>query len=111
MIKNFLKKIFIFFNCEYTSYNIAFFLSLILTFIPFFLVMINVFNKKFLFFFIFLFCILQIFVHIIFFLHIKNFDNTHWNLTFLIFTFLIIFIIVSGSIWIMWNLNHHEKFT
>jgi cytochrome o ubiquinol oxidase subunit IV len=51
--------------------------------------------------------IAQIGIHLIFFLHITSGpDNTN-NILALAFGFLIVFLVVAGSLWIMANLNHN----
>ncbi|WP_236840124.1 cytochrome o ubiquinol oxidase subunit IV [Blochmannia endosymbiont of Camponotus nipponensis] len=58
--------------------------------------------------YIIIFCsITQVFVHLIFFLHLENTPHQTWNLISLIFTVFIVFILVLGSIWIMTHLHHN----
>ena len=47
----------------------------------------------------------QILVHLRFFLHLGTSPAARWNLLTLIFTLLIIFIFVGGTLWIMADLN------
>ena len=49
--------------------------------------------------------VVQIFVHLIYFLHMNTSSEERWNLVALVFTVLIIAIVVVGSLWIMYNLN------
>jgi len=49
--------------------------------------------------------IIQIVVHLVFFLHMNTSSEERWNLVALLFTAVIIFIVVVGSLWIMYNLN------
>ncbi|CUR53275.1 cytochrome C oxidase subunit IV family protein [Buchnera aphidicola] len=48
----------------------------------------------------------QIFIHGYYFIYVKKEFKRFWNIISLLFTFLIIFIIFLGSLWIMKNLNH-----
>ena len=49
--------------------------------------------------------VVQIFVHLVYFLHMNTSSEARWNLVALVFTVLIIAIVVVGSLWIMYNLN------
>ena len=51
--------------------------------------------------------VVQIVVHLVYFLHMNSKSDEGWNLTAFIFTVIIIAIVVVGSIWIMWNLNYN----
>ncbi|AGC03522.1 cytochrome o ubiquinol oxidase protein CyoD [Candidatus Blochmanniella chromaiodes str. 640] len=89
------------------SYLIGFVLSLVLTIVPFFMVTYDTINKKILINIIVFCSIMQIIVHLIFFLHLGNVSNQAWNLISLIFTIFIVFILVLGSVWIMTHLHHN----
>ena len=54
-----------------------------------------------------LFCaaILQMIVHLYFFLHLDRSSRQRWNLVTFSFSLLLIFIFVGGSIWVMLTLN------
>lgn len=97
--KNFIK--------EVNSYFLGLFFSIILTIIPFFLVFEHVCRLYITLCVVTLCALIQFLVHLKYFLHLNYTAENYWNYIFLIFTILIIFIIVSGSIWIMYNLNHH----
>lgn len=47
------------------------------------------------------------FWYTVYFLHMNSKSDEGWNLTAFIFTVIIIAIVVVGSIWIMWNLNYN----
>nr|BET44359.1 MAG: cytochrome o ubiquinol oxidase subunit IV [Candidatus Aschnera chinzeii] len=87
------------------NYIIGFIASVILTLIPFGLVFSDIVSKKYTLIVIILSAIIQIIVHLIYFLHINTNKANQWNLLALIFTLIIITIIISGSIWIMHNLH------
>ncbi len=88
------------------GYLIGFGLSVILTAIPFWLVMDGVLESKQLTAFIVMaFAMVQIVVHIIFFLHMTSSAEEGWTLMSLIFTLIIIVIALAGSLWVMHHLN------
>lgn len=47
----------------------------------------------------------QLIVQLFFFLHLGNESKPRWKLVSFIFAFIILFIIVGGSLWIMFDLN------
>ncbi|WP_350030239.1 cytochrome o ubiquinol oxidase subunit IV [Buchnera aphidicola] len=104
-------RIIIFMKTSLFFYIIVFLISLLLSFLPFYFVIKKTFSKNFLYFFVIFCCFLQVFIHILFFLHLNDFNKNYWNVFSIIFTFLVITIIVSGSIWIMRNLNHYVIFS
>lgn len=90
----------------FKSYMIGFVLSVILTAIPFWLVMAGVFeNKAVTAALIMIFGVIQIVVHMIFFLHMNSRSEGGWTLLALIFTILLVVIALSGSLWVMHHLN------
>lgn len=93
----------------FKSYFIGFVLSMILTIIPFYLVITDhkIFKKSTLFLIVISCAIIQIYIHLIFFLHINDASNKIWNLISLIFTTFITLILILGSIWIMTHLHHN----
>jgi cytochrome o ubiquinol oxidase operon protein cyoD len=44
-------------------------------------------------------------VHLKYFLHLDGSDGQRWNVMALLFTVLILFIVLAGSLWIMHNMN------
>jgi cytochrome o ubiquinol oxidase operon protein cyoD len=87
------------------SYLIGFVLSVILTAIPFWMVMDGGFTHQTMLITVVAMAVVQIFVHLIYFLHMNSSSEERWNLVALVFTVLIIAIVVVGSLWIMYNLN------
>ena len=87
------------------SYVIGFILSVILTLIPFGLVMYPAFSSSVLLMAIIGLALLQILVQLGFFLHMNTKADEGWNMLALVFTVLIIAILVVGSMWIMFHLN------
>jgi cytochrome o ubiquinol oxidase operon protein cyoD len=49
----------------------------------------------------------QLFVQLVFFLHLGRESKPRWNLVVFLFAVIVVFILVAGSLWIMWNLNYH----
>jgi len=91
-----------------SGYLKGFFLSVILTAIPFWLVMGKVFDKQSTTILVILaFGIVQIFVHMIYFLHMNTKVEGGWSMTALAFTLILVVITLTGSIWVMFHLNHN----
>ncbi|MEJ2091331.1 MAG: cytochrome o ubiquinol oxidase subunit IV [Syntrophobacterales bacterium] len=89
-----------------TSYLTGFILALILTAIPFGLVMNGAFPPAATIFAIFAAGFVQIVVHLHYFLHLDTSSAARWNVAALLFTILILTLFVGGSLWIMWTLNY-----
>jgi len=89
----------------FRSYTIGFVLSLVLTFIPYFMVTKQVFGASSLLVAIVFFGIAQLFVQVIFFLHLHPKSRPHWNIIVFVYTLVIVAFLVVGSLWIMHNLN------
>lgn len=88
------------------GYLIGFFLSVVLTAIPFWLVMSGVIdNKQATAVIIMAFAAVQIIVHMIFFLHMTPASEGGWSMLALIFTVILVVIVLSGSLWVMYHLN------
>jgi len=88
------------------SYMVGFWLSVILTAIPFYLVMSGVIeNKQITSVIIMAFAAAQIVVHMICFLHMNAKSESGWTLMALLFTIIIVVITLSGSLWVMYHLN------
>jgi len=89
-----------------TTYLTGFVLALILTAIPFGLVMSGAFSTAATVFAIFGAGVVQIVVHLHYFLHLDTSSAARWNVMVLMFTLLIMTLFVGGSLWIMWTLNY-----
>ncbi|MGP1956902.1 MAG: cytochrome o ubiquinol oxidase subunit IV [Arsenophonus sp. NC-PE1-MAG3] len=87
------------------TYLIGFILSIILTVIPFWMVINNATSHNIILWIVISTAIVQILVHLICFLHMNISSDNSWNLVAFLFTMLIIGIIVIGSLWIMYNLS------
>ncbi len=88
------------------GYVTGFVLSVVLTAIPFWLVMGKVFASSTVTIFVILgFAMVQIYVHMVFFLHMTSKAEGGWSWMSLIFTLVLVIITLSGSLWIMFNLE------
>ncbi|MCV9962740.1 cytochrome o ubiquinol oxidase subunit IV [Pararhizobium sp. BT-229] len=88
------------------SYLIGFTLSVILTAIPFWLVMSGVLDSKLLTAVLVMgIGAVQIVVHMVYFLHMNPRSEGGWTLMALIFTLVIVGIALAGSLWVMHHLN------
>ncbi|NEI54785.1 cytochrome o ubiquinol oxidase subunit IV [Rhizobium leguminosarum] len=90
----------------FRSYMTGFVLSVILTAIPFWLVMAGVFDSPVLTAVLVMgLGAIQIVVHMVFFLHMNTRSEGGWTIMALIFTLIIVAIALSGSLWVMHHLN------
>ncbi|MFM9437285.1 cytochrome o ubiquinol oxidase subunit IV [Janthinobacterium sp. CG_23.3] len=90
------------------TYAIGFLLSVVLTAIPFWLVMGKVFDNSGTAGLVLLgFAAVQIVVHMIYFLHMNTKSEGGWSMLALIFTIMLVVIMLAGSIWVMYHLNHN----
>jgi len=88
------------------GYVTGFVLSVVLTAIPFWLVMAKVFDRPGATAAILLgFAAVQIVVHMVYFLHMNAKSEGGWSLLALIFTIVLVVITLSGSLWVMYHLN------
>jgi cytochrome o ubiquinol oxidase operon protein cyoD len=87
------------------DYVIGFLLSVILTAIPFWLVMTMPLSVGTTGAIIMAFAVVQIVVHMVFFLHMTPKAEGGWSLTSLVFTVIVVVIMLAGSLWVMHHLN------
>jgi cytochrome o ubiquinol oxidase operon protein cyoD len=89
-------------------YMTGFLLSVVLTAIPFWLVMGNVFEKSSVTAMVILgFAAVQMVVHMVYFLHMNAKSQNGWTMLAFIFTVVLVVIALSGSLWVMYHLNHN----
>ncbi|MGC3964167.1 MAG: cytochrome o ubiquinol oxidase subunit IV [Rhodocyclaceae bacterium] len=89
-----------------SDYITGFVLSVILTAIPFWLVMGKVIDKPNVTALVILgFAAVQIVVHMIYFLHMNARSEGGWNMLALIFTLVLVVITLAGSLWVMYHMN------
>jgi len=88
------------------GYLTGFVLSVILTVIPFWLVMHNTIPSSSMTALVILALgAVQMVVHVIYFLHMNAQAEGGWNMLALIFTLIIVVIAMAGSLWVMYHLN------
>lgn len=91
---------------SFKGYMIGFVLSVILTAIPFWLVMSGVLGSNQLTAFAIMgFAVAQIIVHMIYFLHMNGKSEGGWTMLALVFTIILVVIALAGSLWVMYHLN------
>lgn len=88
------------------GYVTGFVLSAILTAIPFWIVMGEVFREpSTAAIVVMVFAVAQIFVHMVYFLHMNARSEGGWTMLAMIFTVVLVIITLSGSLWVMFHLN------
>lgn len=88
------------------SYMTGFLLSVVLTAIPFALVMTDVIaDARITAGIITAMALVQIVVHMVYFLHMNAKSENGWTLMALIFTVIMVVIAISGSLWVMYHMN------
>ena len=87
------------------SYGIGFILSVILTVIPFYLVMNPSLPKDMTLLVIIGFAVIQIVVHLYYFLHLDGSKAARSSVTSFLFTALVIALLVGLSLWIMFSIH------
>ncbi len=89
------------------TYVTGFGLSILLTAIPFFLVMTSAIAGSAALITIILFAVAQIIVHLVYFLHMQPSSGQSWNWSAFIYTLILLCIVIAASIWIMNHLNQN----
>lgn len=93
-------------HASFSGYMKGFILSVILTAIPFWLVMGGVIeDAQATAVVIMAFAAVQIVVHMVYFLHMNVSSEGGWNMLSLTFTVIIVAITLAGSMWVMYHLN------
>lgn len=87
------------------GYVIGFLLSVVLTAIPFWLVMAKVLPPQATGFIIVGFAAVQMVVHMVYFLHLNAKVEGGWSLLALVFTIALVVIVLAGSLWVMYHMN------
>ena len=89
-----------------SGYLTGFVLSVVLTAVPFYLVMSGVLgDKQVTALVVMAFAAVQIVVHMIYFLHMNTTSEGGWTMMALIFTIVMVVIALSGSLWVMHHLT------
>lgn len=90
------------------GYLTGFVMAVILTAIPFYLVMAKTFPSSTTTAIVILaFAAVQIVVHMVYFLHMDGKAEGGWSMLALVFTMVLVVITLSGSLWVMYHLNHN----
>ena len=93
-------------HSTFSGYMIGFFLSIILTAIPFAVVMGDVFeNRTTTVAVIAFFAVVQIIVHMVYFLHMNGKVEGGWTLMSTIFTLVFVAVTLAGTLWVMYHMN------
>lgn len=92
-------------HSSYKSYLIGFALAVLFTLMSFAFVLMEQVPKKVAFAGLSVAALLQMLVHLRFFLHIDNSEEQRWNVVFLAFTAVLVFIFIGGTLWVMFTLN------
>lgn len=88
------------------SYLIGFGLSVVLTAIPFWLVMGHVLaDRNATLIVIMTFAAVQIVVHMVYFLHVNLRAEDGWSFMALVFALILVVLVLFGSLWIIFHLN------
>lgn len=87
------------------DYAIGFVLAVILTAIPFWLVMAKVLPPQMTGLVIAGFAAVQMVVHMVYFLHMNARAEGGWSLLALLFTGALVVIMLAGSVWVMFHMN------
>ena len=89
------------------SYAIGFVLSIILTVIPFGVVMYSGMPHGYIIAALAIAACVQIIVHLHYFLHLDGSSSARWNVIALLFSVLVMALIIVGTIWIMYHLKYN----
>ena len=89
------------------QYTVGFILSVILTIIPFGMVMAGGFGRGVLVTVIAITAVAQVIVQLVYFLHMNTSSEQRWNLIAFIYTILCIAVLLVGSVWVM-NYLHYN---
>lgn len=89
------------------EYVIGLILSIVLTAIPFYLVMSGVASDTFTVIAIVVAAIAQVLVQMVFFLHMNGSSDQTWLTASAIYTVFILLFVIVGSLWIFEHLNHN----
>ena len=90
------------------SYLTGFALSVVLTAIPFGLVMGGwIANVQLVIGICMALALVQIVVHMVYFLHMNSKSESGWTLMALIFTVIILVIALAGTLWVMYHMNQN----
>lgn len=88
------------------GYLTGFLLSIVLTAIPFWLVMDKIITSPVLTGYVIMaFALVQVIVHVVYFLHLDPKAESGWQFMATIFTIVVVVITLIGSLWVMYHMN------
>ena len=91
---------------SFRGYLTGFLLSVVLTAVPFWLVMGHVIaDSRVAALAVMAIGVVQIFVHMVYFLHMNSRSEGGWTMLAMIFTVVLVVITLSGTIWVMYHMN------
>lgn len=91
------------------SYLTGFVLAIALTVVPFALVMFGKMPRAYILYGIFAAAVVQILVHLHYFLHLDRSSEQTWNVAAIVLTALAIVVVVGGSLWVMIELHYYMQ--
>jgi cytochrome o ubiquinol oxidase operon protein cyoD len=95
-------------HSSFSGYMTGFVLSIVLTAIPFWLVMAKVITERNTAVLVLgAFAVVQILVHMVCFLHMNGKVEGGWTLLSTIFTVVFVAIAIAGTLWVMYQMNAH----
>lgn len=90
------------------GYVTGFILAVVLTAIPFYLVMNKSIESSATMGFVLLgIAAVQVVVHMIYFLHMDGKVQGGWSMLAMMFTIMVVVVMLSGSLWVMYHMNHN----
>lgn len=89
------------------EYVVGLLLSIVLTVVPFGIIMLDIMSGTPAVAVILVCAIAQVMVQLVFFLHMNTSSEQLWNTTSAMFIVVLVAIVIVGSIWIMAHLNHN----
>jgi len=87
------------------QYVVGFILAILLTVVSFGIVALGVQPQWLAVVALVVAATVQIFVHLRYFLHLDTSKEMTWNLVSIVFTALIVFIFIAGTVWVIFTLN------
>ncbi len=90
---------------SFAKYLLGFGLAILLTLVSFGLVAFGVAPKNFAVIGLIVAAVVQMLVHLHYFLHLDRSKEMRWNFIAIVFTAIILFIFVAGTVWVMVTLH------
>lgn len=87
------------------KYTIGFVLAIVLTVVSFGIVALGVQPRSAAIAGLVIAAVVQILVHLYYFLHLNRSKEARWNMVSIVFTALILFIFIAGTVWVIVTLN------